>query len=105
MPGRRLPKKLWTAVGLVGFFVLVIAAVLADYFANVHEEFFSVGQGFLDCGTIFDMSGTPLAVANCGGRFDDDVAGFATTMMAIGVAIAAMVVAFVMERSRPAWRR
>jgi len=105
VPARRLPKKLWTAVGVCGAVVVTIAGVLADYFANVHEEFFSVGSGFLDCGTIFDVSHAPLAVANCPGRFDDDVAGFTITMVAIGLAIAAMVVAFVMERSRPAWRR
>ena len=97
---------MWTGIGIGGFVLLTIAGLLAYYFGSVHEEFFSATTGrLLDCGTIFAANDTPLAVANCGGVSQGDAVGFILMVVAIAIALAAMILGFVKERSGPARRR
>ena len=97
---------MWTGIGIGGFALLTVAGSLAYYFGTVHEELFSVTTGrLLDCGTMFAANDTPLAVANCGGVSQGDALGFVLMVISILIALAAMILGFVKERSAPARRR
>lgn len=102
---RRRRAALWGYVALGGFFLFLIVAVTGYYFGTVHEELFDSSSGrTLDCGTIFSVNGSALATVNCGGALDGDVIGFVLMASLAAIAVAAIVVGTIRERSANPWR-